>query len=238
MGVSPLFAGALGAGGMVNWITVADEDRPIFDEWYDFEHLPERVSTPGFLRARRFIASEGHRPGHHDFLTLYETVDVDVLASSEYLRRLDAPTELTQRVVVLFREFRRAACTLTVARGVGSTGRVLAAEIEADSAAGLRDPIDRLLSRMIESHALHAGSLWEPDRAVSDAKATTAEGRSSRQQRTGEASLLLLEPPVGAEASALLTEMDDSLDGRLGTSGREYTCLFELRAHPDPTTAR
>lgn len=130
----PAFESVVGTGAMINWISVAREHLPVYEDWYNFQHLPERVSTPGFLRARRFIAAE-HRDGADtaDYLTLYETTGVDVLASPEYLRRLDNPTDLTLEVVPLFVEFRRAACHITVVRGDGSAGRVVVLEVDSDS---------------------------------------------------------------------------------------------------------
>jgi hypothetical protein len=124
------FPSVLGRGAMINWITVDRDDVPLYEDWYNYQHLPERVSTPGFLRARRFVATEQPARGGLDYLTVYETADPGVLASAEYLRRLDNPTELTQRVVPLFREFRRAACSVSVVCGAGSSGRGVAVEIE------------------------------------------------------------------------------------------------------------
>ncbi len=66
----PVFESVVGAGAMINWITVARENLPIYEDWYNFQHLPERVSTPGFLRARRFSATDHADPDTSDFLTL------------------------------------------------------------------------------------------------------------------------------------------------------------------------
>ncbi|HZZ46066.1 MAG TPA: hypothetical protein VFE65_04215 [Pseudonocardia sp.] len=46
------FESVRGTGAMINWLTVVDADVDVFEDWYDFEHIPERVSVPGFLRAR------------------------------------------------------------------------------------------------------------------------------------------------------------------------------------------
>ena len=50
------------------------------DEWYQREHLSERLAVPGFRTGRRYRGS-GDGPG---FLALYETDDVGVLASPAY----------------------------------------------------------------------------------------------------------------------------------------------------------
>jgi hypothetical protein len=227
---SPALEGLTGAGTMINWITVADADLPVFEDWYNFEHLVERVSTPGFLRARRFVAAEKRTAGTTDFLTVYETAGVEVLSSPEYLRRLDSPTALTRQVVPLFVEFRRSACTVTTVVGVGASGRVLTVEIP--PGADLARLRERLatdhLPRMIAAHQIHVGSLHEPDAAVTAAKAATTEGRSTITQ-PAESALLLLEPQTGVGADAVAAELAGSLPG---VSCQEFTLLFELRSAP------
>jgi hypothetical protein len=78
----------------------ADEDA--FNAWYDEEHVPLRLATPGFLSARRYRApqeinlpssspvngapstTEGR--GARAYLALYEVASRDVLASDAYVR--------------------------------------------------------------------------------------------------------------------------------------------------------
>lgn len=211
------FGTVLGAGAMINWLSVENTDVPLFEDWYNFEHLPERVSTPGFLRARRFVATFPVSDTSTDFLTVYETSDVDVLSSAPYLAKLNAPTELTRRVVPLFKEFRRSAARTTLVEGVGSTGRVLAAELGADAD---RTTLAASLTRLIAEHRLHVGSLYEPDAAVSAAKSATAEGRDTVSQQQADNALLLLEPQSGVRA--------EHLD--LPVVTREFELVFELRA--------
>ncbi|MEV0109423.1 hypothetical protein AB0H42_24220 [Nocardia sp. NPDC050799] len=214
------FETVLGTGAMINWLTVENTDVPLFDDWYSYEHLPERVSTPGFRRARRFVASHPVSDTSTDFLTVYETDDVDVLSSAPYLAKLNTPTELTRRVVPLFKEFRRCAARTTAVFGAGSTGRVLAAELDpAADRAALRATVPRLIAE----HRLHAGSLYEPDAAVSAAKSATAEGRDTASQQHAESALLLLEPHTGVGPQDLAAD--------LPTIAREFELVFELRSN-------
>ncbi|MGV9798434.1 hypothetical protein ACWDTP_10275 [Mycobacterium sp. NPDC003449] len=235
------FESVLGAGAMINWITVAREHVPLYEDWYNYQHLPERVSTPGFLRARRFIGTDGRDRPRLDYLTLYETTGLDVLASSEYLRRLDNPTELTRRMVPLFAEFRRAACRVSVSCGYGSAGRVVAMEIDAGTALpALRTLLaDTLFPGLIAEHALLAGSLYEPDTAVSSAKNATAEGQSSAQQQQVSSAVLLAELHSGTDPDGLIA----ALLGRAAQAGirisqptpaRSFELIVELRAAPTP----
>lgn len=230
----PAFESVVGAGAMINWITVAREHLPIYEDWYNFEHLPERVSTPGFLRARRFIATDQRDADRVDFLTLYETADVAVLASPEYLRRLDNPTDLTLEVVPLFAEFRRAACRVTVVRGDGSSGRVVVVEVESDPASLRNALADTVFPELIREHQLVAASLYEPDIAVSDAKNATAEGRSSAQQQASS-SVVVAELHSGVDPDRLVADLTARATGAgirftRPAPAHTFELVYELRS--------
>jgi hypothetical protein len=51
-----------------------------FNDWYDTEHIPERLRVPGFLSARRL-----ERVARPRFLNLYDLTDLGVLESAAYL---------------------------------------------------------------------------------------------------------------------------------------------------------
>lgn len=75
-----------------------------FNRWYEEEHIRERLSIPGFVRARRFVAVEGAPK----YLALYELTGPEVLQSEEYLRwRNEAATEWTHRMEAEFKGFVR-----------------------------------------------------------------------------------------------------------------------------------
>jgi hypothetical protein len=52
-----------------------------FHDWYDTEHLPERVACPGFLACRRWIGATDPMVS----VATYDLEDVDVLKSPGYL---------------------------------------------------------------------------------------------------------------------------------------------------------
>ena len=75
-----------------------------FNRWYEEEHIPERLSIPGFVRARRFVAVEGGPK----YLALYELTGPEVVQSEEYRRwRNEAATEWTRRMEAEFKGFVR-----------------------------------------------------------------------------------------------------------------------------------
>jgi len=51
-----------------------------FDDWYDTEHLPERLAVPGFINAERWLGTTN--PKHS--VALYDLDEVGVLHSAPY----------------------------------------------------------------------------------------------------------------------------------------------------------
>ncbi len=64
-------------------LVMADIDHTTeheFNQWYEQEHLAERMAIPGFLRARRFTVIEGSPK----YLALYDLESPEVLNSAAY----------------------------------------------------------------------------------------------------------------------------------------------------------
>jgi len=79
-----------------------------FNAWYDSEHIAERLSIPGFLSARRWVADV--KPGEGKYLATYELVSAGVLQTEEYRARLANPTAWSRRSLEQLVVFRRWAC--------------------------------------------------------------------------------------------------------------------------------
>ena len=89
------------------------------DNWHNHEHLPERLSIPGFRRGSRWVAQSGSPR----YFVMYEVDDLATLASPPYLERLNNPTPWTARMMVHYRGMKRGFCRLTGSFGLG-LGRV------------------------------------------------------------------------------------------------------------------
>ena len=63
-----------------------------FNEWYNRYHVPERVSVPGILGARRYELCEGE--GAIKYLAIYELEDEAVLHSEAYLKNAAESTPM------------------------------------------------------------------------------------------------------------------------------------------------
>lgn len=113
-------------GLIVIWNDIVPESRENFLEWHSREHIPERVSIPGFLQGQRWFG-ESAAP---QYLTIYSTADAKVLTSSAYLARLNSPTPWTQRSVADFRNTSRAAGSLVWRSSDAAGGVILTARFE------------------------------------------------------------------------------------------------------------
>ena len=88
--------------------------EPEFEEWFQGEHLLERLAVPGFLFGRRHQAVSGSC-GYFNF---YLVESPAVLTSKPYLERLDNPTPMTKKVMSdIFINMNRTVCRRTVRRG-------------------------------------------------------------------------------------------------------------------------
>ena len=43
----------LGSAVLVNWGGIVQEKEAEYNQWHSLEHMPERISLPGFLRGCR-----------------------------------------------------------------------------------------------------------------------------------------------------------------------------------------
>jgi hypothetical protein len=88
-------------------------DEEEFNAWYDTEHLPERLAIPGFVCARRWVATP--LPGceiHGKYLATYELVAPEVLQSAAYLAHVgDQFTPWSKRCLGRATVYRRWACS-------------------------------------------------------------------------------------------------------------------------------
>lgn len=90
-------------------------DNADHDDWHTYEHLHERLSIPGFLRATRWVA----KAGAPKYMVIYEVSGTDVATSPAYLERLNHPTPWTASMMGRFRGMVRGFCSVTASSGFG-----------------------------------------------------------------------------------------------------------------------
>ena len=89
-----------GTGLMAFWATIDEDYLHRFREWHTCEHMPERVSIPGFQVGRRYIDCGDPAT----YLMTYQTNDSAVLGSPPYLDALNAPSDWTRESLPHFRK--------------------------------------------------------------------------------------------------------------------------------------
>jgi hypothetical protein len=125
-----------------------------FEEWFQHEHLAERIAVPGFLLGRRHEAVSGE-PRYFNF---YVTTSAAILKSPAYLERLDSPTPMTRTIMSeIFKDMIRTVCHRVFRRGaLRGIGVVTVRFNERPDETALQATIDRL----IEQPSVACGEIW------------------------------------------------------------------------------
>lgn len=180
--VQPVRATDPAEGLMAFWANIAAEFQPAYQRWHNNEHIPERLSIPGFLRGRRYrCAGDDNR-----FLMYYDTASLDVLTSPAYLAALNAPTRRTQAALRWFAQPTRSTYRLVAHAGEEACGaaHVMAVTCFAPSD---EDANARTRAERLEALRRACGALQATEYRLDTAGTTV---------RTGEAAV------HGAQASA------------------------------------
>ena len=105
----------LGSAALLLCFDLVPEAISEHDDWHTHEHLPERLSIPGFLRGTRWVAIRGVPR----YLVLYEVEQLATLTSPAYLERLNEPSVWTARMMPHYRSMSRGFCLVTASFGLG-----------------------------------------------------------------------------------------------------------------------
>ena len=209
-----------GSGAVCIWHDLTPEATDEFYQWHNREHMPERVGIPGFLRGRRYIAIAG-APA---YFTLYEAESAELLGGSDYLDRLNAPTEWTRRMMPSFRRVSRSICRVAYSGGVGQGGFMLTQRFElaaADRAATIETLRTRQLPPLAERKGVAGVHLCLADEAIS--RIETAERKARADATAIPGCIVLIEgtsetdvrdagESLAAEVRALLGGSAPSID--------------------------
>jgi hypothetical protein len=105
----------LGKAAMLLTFDVDQDAISEHDDWHTHEHLPERLSIPGFLRGTRWVAVRGAPR----YAVLYEVDRLETLGSRNYLERLDNPSPWTSKMMTRYRGMSRGLCSVEKSCGLG-----------------------------------------------------------------------------------------------------------------------
>lgn len=109
----------LGSAAMLLSFDIVPDAIAEHDRWHTHEHLPERLSIPGFLRGTRWTNAGTQGPR---YMVVYEVQSLAVLASDAYLTRLNNPSPWTQQMMPHYRGMQRGLCAVVGSFGFGQGG--------------------------------------------------------------------------------------------------------------------
>jgi hypothetical protein len=197
-----------------------------FEEWFQHEHLAERIAVPGFLIGRRHEAVSG-QPRYFNY---YVTQSVGVLKSAAYLGRLDDPTPMTRMVMSeIFKDMNRTVCHRTFRLGaMRGTGVVAVRFGERPTESALVATIETLM----QDKAVACGEIWQ----AADPRdfPISMEERLRGGDRT-IATCLLMETLRVPEAEQIAVALSNDFSGaEIGV----YRLLCEITANGGNPVAR
>ena len=221
------------AGLMAFWADIGPDYEARFLEWHNCEHMPERVSVPGFREGRRYRALGGSSR----YLMMYFTDNAAVLGSRAYMDRLNDPTPGTRESLGHFRNPSRNVYTVLAGHGRTSLREFpylisIRFDIPPDADARIRPSIEGgFVSRLTSLPDVGRARLYGIDAAVSGIE--TAE-RGLHAGGPGSQRFLLLaecaQPGIAdtGEWQAAWTGLDDGTAGGDPPIAHAITEVFRI----------
>lgn len=84
-----------------------------FHDWYDTEHIPDRLVIPGFAAASRYEVVDGEPR----WMVIYELDDLAAFERPEYVKLKTEPSERTRLMLATVNGFTRYTCDLRAESG-------------------------------------------------------------------------------------------------------------------------
>jgi len=174
-----------------------------FNEWYNREHIDERVWMPGFHRARRYVDADGD--ARIKYFATYETDKVEDLCDPAYMELLKDQSDWSKKVMATFSKFDRVTARITVDLSHGFAGacayaRFFPAPTVMD---GLRAHLENeLLPSLVARPGMIGAILAENDLAVVN-EGRKAQGMAIPENETPEWIVLLEGQTTQATGAAL-----------------------------------
>jgi len=113
----------LGTAAIAMWWDIAPGIREEWEDWHTREHMPERLSIPGFLRGSRWISG-------NSYFVLYELDSPATLTGAAYMERLNNPTPWSQKMMPHHRNMVRSLCHVRSGYGRGLGGSMATLRLE------------------------------------------------------------------------------------------------------------
>lgn len=172
-----------GTGFLAIWSDVTPEQETDYVHWLTREHTTERLGVDGFLSVRVYKSLQANV---RRYFIHYELRSPDVLGSSAYLARLNAPTPWSQRIMPILGNFVRGGGRVVAKAGTGR-GAALAA-LKLDKVMSIAG--DTWVGDITKGDRIVAAELLETDQ---DQTSIQTQEKSMRRRDGSFAGLLLIE---------------------------------------------
>jgi hypothetical protein len=217
------------------WHDIEEASRHEYMEWHTREHMPERLSIPGFTVGKRLI---NHGLDRYRYGTIYSGRDLEVFRSPAYLERLNTPTEWSLRVQPAFRNFLRVACIRLASRGVGDGGAVATVRLDFAPGSGeseLRGGAAALADSLLAITGVCCAHVAMARPEVSGVRTRETELRPEMSEKAFDA-LVLVEGSGRPELEAVVGEIEPAIAqsgcGLGNPATQVYNLAYQLSA-PD-----
>jgi len=180
-----------GKGMLITFSETPPEVEEDFNEWYNREHIDERVWMPGFHRARRYVAANSN--ADIKYFATYETDKVEDLADPEYMELLKDQSDWSKKVMSTFTKFDRITANVTIDLSHGFGGACLAARFfpRIEIMSKLRDNLgDNLLPNIVSTPGIIGAVLVENNLSVVN-EGRRAQGMEIPENETPEWIILI-----------------------------------------------
>jgi len=138
---------------------VAAQDEADFNQWYDREHVEERVRVPGFLSGTRYQALQGGRK----YLGLYKTESLASFTSAAYRAAFTQQTPWSVASLDKMRDPMRRVCAVEAVTGQGCGSHLAIITLEPAESERLKNAITHLGSMLADQPGFVRSSLLAPD---------------------------------------------------------------------------
>ena len=217
--------GMKGTAFLAIWHDIAEGKHSDFIDWHTREHMPERLSVPGFRTGKRLHAPDAER---HVYGTIYAADTVEVFRSPAYLERLNHPTPWTAAVAPSFRNFLRIACERIAHAGTGDGGTMATVRFDftqKDSSTAIHTVAQKLVEEILTLDGVCAVHLGIARSEVSMVRTKETELRSKMAEKEFDA-VLLIEGSYRAGLEAALPKAQ-SLALETGLLGSPIGAVYE-----------
>lgn len=165
-----------GAGGgfLALWNGLRDPERQAeYETWHAFEHVPERVGSPGFLWARRYRAFDASTglgasaphpasPASPSYFTLYALEAIQALLTPRYQALLDHPSDWSAAMRGQLTDFLREPCMTVAAHGLSEAALIAPLRLRLPDASALA-AVDAWLGQAVQAGRLVQATLGRLD---------------------------------------------------------------------------